>query len=312
MGIKDFLSLFKAAAIAWWNDNTFRLAASLAFYTIFSLAPIVLVAVGVTAIVFGEDTATRQLVVQVQGLAGPEGGRAVREIIESLERSGSGPMAAFVGAVTVLIGSTVVFAELQSALNKIWDVKTHPNRSTIVSLVRTRVLSFVIVLGVGFLLLVSLVVNAVIAGAQEYLTQLAPSVPWLWSALNLVVSFVFVTLLFMLIYKVLPDVQISWRDVTVGALVTAVLFSLGKYAIGVYLGRMSVGSAYGAAGSFAVLLIWIYYSALISFFGAEFTQVFARRYGSRIRPEEHAVRRGERPTRSETRAAGPRRFRRLD
>jgi len=293
MRLREFPSVFRQAAIAWWNDDVFRLSASLAFYTVFSLAPIMLLSVVVAGIVFGEETAARQLVVQVESLVGKEGGRVVREMVTSLGSAGGGPLAAVFGIVSLLIGSTVVFAELQSALNKIWDVRADPTEGMVRELARKRLLSFVIVIGVGFLLLVALVVDAVLAGAQELIASWVPLFPWVWQVVNQVVFLAITTLLFMLIYKVLPDVQIAWRDVFTGALVTAVLFAVGKRLIGLYLGNMSVGSAYGAAGSFVVFLVWIYYTALVSFFGAEFTNVYARRQGSGVRPESHAVPRHE-------------------
>ena len=290
---RDLPNLMRLTALAWWDDNVFRLAASLAFYTTLSLAPITLVAVALAGIAFGEESAKRQLVDQVGALIGSEGGRAIETMVASLHRAGGGPIAAVIGTVSVLVGSTAVFAELQSALNKIWDVRTDPDRGALGELVRKRLLSLVLVVGVGFLLLVSLVLDATVAGAQAYVAQGIPLLPWIWQATSQILSLALATVLFMMIYKLLPDVQLSWRDVAVGALVTALLFSLGRHLIGLYIGRISVGSAYGAAGSFVVLLLWVYYSALISFFGAEFTQVYARREGSGIRPEEHAVRRGE-------------------
>jgi membrane protein len=188
----------------------------------------------------------------------------------------------------LVLGASVVFAELQSALNQIWGVKSEVRRGLILDLVLDRLRSFSIALGVGFLLLVSLVLSAALSALQEYLTNWMPSVPWLWQVANIVVFFFLVALLFAMIYKFLPDVQIEWRDVWIGAFMTSLLFNVGKYLISIYLGRAAIGSAFGAAGSFAVLLVWIYYSALISFFGAEFTQVYARRHGRRILPEQHA------------------------
>jgi len=293
MKVRELPGVLREAAVAWWNDDVFRLAASLAFYTVFSLAPILLLSVAVAGIVFGEDTAARQLIAQVEALAGAAGGRVVRDMVTSLQSTERGWVAAIVGVVSLLIGSTVVFAELQSALNKIWDVRADPSRGVLLDLVRKRLLSFVIVIGVGFLLLVSLVADAVLAGARELLEDRMPLFPWFWQMGNQAVFLALTTGLFMLIYKILPDVKIGWRDVAIGALVTAVLFSIGKRLIGLYLGHMSVGSAYGAAGSFVVFLVWIYYTALVSFFGAEFTQVYARRMGAGIRPEENAVRRCE-------------------
>lgn len=180
-------------------------------------------------------------------------------------------------------------------MNQIWDVQVNPRRGVIGSLIRDRLLSFGVVLGIGFLLLVSLVFSAVLAGAHESLAHGIPGLGWFWQGLNIVLSLVLTTALFVLLYKLLPDVELSWRDVFVGAAVTALLFNVGKLIIGLYLGRATVGSYYGAAGSFVVLLVWVYYSALVFFFGAEFTHVYAQRLGPGIRPVEHSVRKGDKP-----------------
>lgn len=295
MPLRDIFDVLKATFLEWWNDNTFRLAASLAFYTIFSLAPVLVIAVALAGLVFdqgGSETIRQDLADEIGTLVGPEGRAAVEQVLEGASVDRGSPAAAVIGIVTVLIGSTFVFAELQSALNMIWDVRVDPTRSMIRGLVRDRLRSFGIALSVGFVLVVSLVVSTALSAAQNQLNNYLPGVSWLWRIANLLAWLVLVSGLFAMIYKYLPDVEITWRDVAIGALVTAVLFSIGKFAIGAYLGRMAFGSAYGGAGSFVVFLIWVYYSALICFFGAEFTQVFARRYGSRIRPQEHAVRVG--------------------
>ncbi len=268
------------------------MAASLAFYTIFSLAPILLITVAVTSIVFREEHVKAQIVREMHSLVGSEGAGVVAQVLGGLSEIGGSPVAVAVGIVGVLLGSTAVFADLQASLNQVWDVKSGPNRSTIKAFVRDRLRSFAIVLGIGFLLLVSLVISAALSAAREFLTGKMPDVSWLWQILDLTVSFGLVTLLFAMIYRYLPDARIEWEDVGTGAVVTALLFIGGKFLIGIYLGQMALGSVYGAAGSFAVLLIWVYYSALVSLFGAEFTQVYARRYGSGIRPLEHAVRVG--------------------
>jgi membrane protein len=291
-GLWTIWELVWMACHEWWEDNTFRLAASLAFYTIFSIAPILLIAVEIASVVFSREQAQQQIVKQIEALVGVEGGRAVQEVLRGAGRIGGNPTAVALGLVAILIGSTAVFAELQAALNQVWDVRADPQRSAIKGLVRTRLRSFALVLAVGFLLLVSLVLSALLAAVQEYLADQIPGASWVWHVGNFLVSFAVVSGLFAMIYKYLPDVQITWRDVAIGSLVTAVLFSLGKWLIGLYLGRTAFASTYGAAGSFVVLLIWVYYSALASFFGAEFTQVYARRFGSRIRPEPHAVRVG--------------------
>lgn len=295
MKLKPFFSLLKATAAEWWNDNTFRLAASLAFYTIFSLAPIIIISIGVAGLFLGRERAARGIMGQLETLTGPQGGAAIHQLSTSIPNEHNGPLAIAIGILAVLIGSTVVFAELQSALNQIWDVQIRPERSFLRGLIRDRLQSFALALSVGFLLLVSLVVSAVISGLAVHLQQRTPDMPWIWQTANAVISFVIVTILFGLIYKYLPDVKITWSDVSMGAAVTAVLFTVGKYLIGAYLGRFAVASTYGAAGSFVLFLLWVYYSALICFFGAEFTQVYARRYGSKIRPQAHAMRKGLKP-----------------
>lgn len=292
--MREGWALLKNTAVEWWNDNTFRLAASLAFYTIFSMAPVLLIAVGAASLFFARENAVDRVVGEMQRLVGDQGAGAIRQVLESSAGFGKGTWAITVGVVALVLGASVVFAELQSALNQIWGVKSEVRRGLIPDLVLDRLRSFSIALGVGFLLLVSLVLSATLSALQDYLTNWMPSLPWLWQAGNIAISFVVVAVLFAMIYKFLPDVQIEWRDVWIGAVVTSVLFNGGKYLISIYLGHAAIGSAFGAAGSFAVLLVWIYYSALISFFGAEFTQVYARRHGRQIQPEEHAREIGKR------------------
>ena len=270
--------LFKITCIEWWNDDTFRLSASLAFYTIFSLTPVLLIAVGAAGVFVSQETAAVQIEGEVQRMAGAEGARAIRQMIEASNELGSSRLPFAIGIMTFLIGATAVFGELQAALNRLWDVESDPKHGLIRRLIIDRARSFAIALGVGFLLLVSLIFSAAISGLQAFLTTWMPSVPWLWQAANVVASFLVAALLFAMIYRFLPDVRLGYRDVWVGASATAVLFTCGKYLIGLYLGQTAISSAFGAAGSFVVLLIWVYYSALISFFGAEFTQVYARRY----------------------------------
>ena len=276
----------------WIDDNAFELSGALAFYTIFSIAPVLLIAVGVASFFLTPDTATDQIVGEMKKMIGAEGANAVRQVIDSSRGFGKGLWAVSVGIVTLILGATAVFGELQSALNQIWDVKAKPDRGVIMSFVVDRVRSFSIAICVGFLLLVSLVISALISGLQNYMNTWLPGVPWVWHTANAVSSFLVIALLFAAIYKLLPDVLISWRDVWIGAAVTALLFTAGKYLTGIYLGRTATASAFGAAGSLVVLLFWVYYSALISFLGAEFTQVYARRYGPGIRPKKHAVRVG--------------------
>jgi membrane protein len=290
--LKAGWELLKLTFTEWTNDNAFELSAALAFYTIFSIAPVLLIAVGVASFFLAPEAATTRIVDEMQKLVGAQGANAVRQVIESSRGFGKGLWAVSVGIVTLIMGATAVFGELQSALNRIWDVEAKPDRGVIMSLIVDRLRSFLIAVCVGFLLLVSLVISAVISGLQHYMNNWLPGVPWVWQTANVVTSFLVVAALFAMIYKFLPDVVISWKDVWIGAAVTALLFSAGKYLIGIYLGRTATTSAFGAAGSLVVLLFWVYYSALISFLGAEFTQVYARRYGPGIRPKEHAVRVG--------------------
>jgi membrane protein len=290
--LKACWELLKLTIADWMNDNAFELSAALAFYTIFSIAPVLLIAVGVASFFLAPDTATDQIVGEMEKMIGAQGANAVRQVIESSRGFGKGLWAVSVGVVTLIMGATAVFGELQYALNRIWDVEAKPDRGVIIALIVDRLRSFSIAICVGFLLLVSLVISAIISGLQNYMNNWLPGVPWIWQTANVVSSFFVVAVLFAMIYKLLPDVVISWRDVWIGAAVTALLFTGGKYAIGIYLGQAATASAFGAAGSLVVLLFWVYYSALISFLGAEFTQVYTRRYRSGIRPKKHAVRVG--------------------
>jgi membrane protein len=291
MKLSAFWEVVKLTGAEWFNDNVFRMSASLAFYTIFSLAPIIVIVIAIAGLIFGEQAATNQLVHEVQNVAGSQVARAVREVVKNVATSPGGPVAATFGLLALLLGATGVFAELQMALNEIWDVQINPNRSMVKGLVRSRLVALAVVLGISLLLLISLLLSAGLSGAATLLGDRMP-IPWFWEALNALVSLLLATLLFMMVYKMLPDVRITWRDVALGGFVTALLFTLGKLLIGQYLGRLSISSTYGAAGSFAILLVWVYYSTLVCFLGAEFTQVYARRYGSGIRPEAHAVRTG--------------------
>lgn len=281
--------LVKAAFQEWQDDDASRLAASLAYYTVFSLAPLLIIAIAIAGAVFGEEAARGQLVGQIEQLVGSQGAQAIETAIQNADRPQVSSIASIISVFVLLFGASGVFAQLQDALNIIWEVKPKPGRG-IMGFVRKRLLSFTAVLGIGFLLLVSLIISAVLAGITAYLSGLIPGAGYLWQVLNFIVSFVVVTLLFALIYKFLPDVKISWGDVWVGAILTAFLFVIGKFALGFYLGRGSFGSVYGAAGSLVILLAWVYYSAQILFFGAELTQVYARRRGSQIVPNEQAMR----------------------
>lgn len=271
------------------DDRASMLGAALAYYTLFSIAPILVVATGVAGLVFGERAVQGQLSEQLDELVGPQGAEAVELMLANMHDQGSGIVAIVVGTVTLLLGATTAFLQLQAALNTVWEVRRQGGG--IKGMLLQRVLSFGMVLGIGFLLMVSLVVSAILSGLQDQLDRILPGGELLWQGVNLAVSVGVFTLLFGLIFRYLPDVEIEWRDVWFGGLVTALLFTAGKFAIGFYLGRSSVASSYGAAGSLVVLLVWIYYSAQIVLFGAEVTQANARMKGRRIAPAKGAVRR---------------------
>ena len=282
-----FWGLLKATASEWSEDKVPRLGAALAFYSVLSLAPLLLIAIAVAALVFGEKAATGQLDDEIQGMVGKEGAEAIQQMLKNAHKPGSGPIAALVGFATLLLAASGVFGQLQDSMNTIWEVQPKPGRG-VLGFLKDRFFSFAMVLGTGFLLLTSLVLSTTVAAMFALVGNVTPALKPVLAFGDFFTSAVVVILLFALIYKVLPDARIAWRDVWVGAGLTTVLFLVGKALIGIYLARSSYGSGYGAAGSLVVLLVWIYYSSLILFFGAEFTQVYANRYGSQIRPAPDA------------------------
>ncbi len=283
-------SVTQRAAWAWWADNCMRLSASLAFYTALSLAPLVMIVISLAGLVTERQLVTSQLAQQIELLMGPPGRQLVGIILTTTE-PGGGTVAAVIGFATLFIGATAVFGELQAALNLIWEVKPVPLSGAwtmLWSWLKQRIFSLAIVLTIAFLLLVSLVVSAVLAGLTQYLRHnLEQGQILLSHVLESAISIAVITLLFALLFKYVPDARIRWRDVWLGGCASAVLFTLGKVAIGYYIGRASIGSAYGAAGSLIALLVWVYYSALIVFFGAEFTHTWATRQ-SAVEPKPHA------------------------
>jgi membrane protein len=270
----NLLSLAKATLLKWSEDDVATHAASLAYYTVFSIAPTLVIAVAVAGSLFGAEAARGEIQAQIQGMVGDAGAKVIEDMMVSAAKPGAGLLASLLGALLLIFGATGVFAALQNALNHIWGAKPRTTNG-VISFLRTRFVSFAMVLGTGFLLLVSLVVSAGVSAVGKWMGGLVPGLESFWQSVNFLVSFGVVTVLFAMIYKVLPDVKVAWADVWLGAAVTAVLFNIGKLAIGLYLGKSSVASGYGAAGSLAVLLVWIYYSAMILFLGAEFTQVRA-------------------------------------
>jgi membrane protein len=269
------------AAQAWLDDRCTSLGAALAYYTLFSMAPLLLIVVSVAGLLFGAEAARGEVAAQLQGLLGGPGAAAVQELLASVNWPAGSALATVTGLALMLIGATTVFAELQGTLDHIWRAPARPLGGWW-AFVRARVLSFGLILGVGFLLIVSLLLSAALAALQSWwlLPRLAG---WqaVVDALSAAFDFALVTLLFALIYKLMPRVRIAWSDVWVGAVVTAALFAVGRQLIGLYIGRGAVGSGFGAAGSLVAVLVWVYYSAQIFLFGAEFTWVFAHRVGSR-------------------------------
>jgi membrane protein len=288
MKFKDIFTLLKNAAQEWSEDKASRLAAALSYYTIFSLAPLLVIVIAIAGLVFGQEAAQQELLAQIEGLVGEEGATAIQEMIAGASDTGDSILAAVIGFVLLLFGASGVFAQLQDAMNTMWEVKPKEGRG-ILAIVKDRILSFGMVLVIGFLLLVSLVLSAALAALSNFMAGLLPANEIIMQVISFAVSFAVISFLFALIFKYLPDAEVAWGDVWLGAIVTALLFTIGKELIGLYLGRSAVASTYGAAGSLVILLLWVYYSAQILFFGAEFTQVYANRFGSRIRPAEGAT-----------------------
>lgn len=286
--IKSVVELLKETGSDWIDDKAPRLAASLALYTLMSLAPLLILVVSVAGLWFGDEAARGQIAHQLAGVLGEKGALAVQAILANAKAPSSGVLGTVVGLALALFGASGVFGELQGTLNEIWDVDSRPGRG-VWGFVRDRFFSFTLVLGVAFLLLVSLVLSAVLAAVGAYFSHALPGGATVWQILNYAISFGVTALLFALIYKVVPDVTIHWRDVWIGAVATAALFTLGKLGIALYVGRSTIASPFGAAGSVVALVVWVYYSAQILFFGAELTQVYARRHGSRIEPTKNAV-----------------------
>jgi len=266
----------------WTLHKGPRLGAALAFYTLLSLAPLLLMVVTIGGIVFGREAAESQIVWQVEDVVGPLGANAIRSLLESASHAGHGVLATMLGLLTLFFGATGVLTELRDALNTIWDIppSRHKGLHSLLQMARERLFSFALVVATGFLLVVSLAVNAWVAALGRFATESLPASEGILQVTNSVLSFLVITSLFAAIYRIMPDARIEWRDVMLGAAVTSLLFTAGKFLIGLYLGKAAFASTYGAAGSFVVLIVWVYYSGQIFFLGAEFTRAFANRYGS--------------------------------
>jgi membrane protein len=286
MNVRTMIGLLRDACHAWNEDKAPQLGAALAYYSVFSLSPLLVIAIALAGLIFGQAAAQGQVVDQLKGMVGEPIALALQQILANASDPGGSTSALVVGLVTLLFGASGVFGQLQESLNIIWKVQPKPNRG-VRGLVRDRFLSVTMVLGTGFLLVGSLVVTAALSALNGSLSSL-PGIAYIWHPVNLVVSFGVVTLLFAMIYRFLPDAEVAWRDVWIGAVITSVLFTLGKFLLGWYLVQGSVTSPYGAAGSLVVILLWVYYSSQILLFGAEFTRVHAERFGSGVKPKPNA------------------------
>ncbi len=278
---KEWGRLMMDASLAWYEDNALSMGAAISFYTIFSAAPLLIIATAVSGFFFGDDAASGQVFVQARGLVGAEGAAALQALIESARRPTEGVIATITAIAIMIIGAAGVFAELQGAMDRIWKAPLRKSQSGFLYFLRQRLWSFGMVMSVAFLSLVSLVFGAVITALSDFWQPHIAQAEVLLHSLNIVVSFVLVATLFALMFKMLPRVSVAWIDVAGGAIVTAVLFEIGKFLIGLYIGMSGVTSSFGAAGTLAALLLWIYYSTQTFLLGAEFTWIYAERYGSR-------------------------------
>ncbi|HEY0069918.1 MAG TPA: YihY/virulence factor BrkB family protein [Chloroflexia bacterium] len=287
MNFKAVLDVLKDTFKDFGEDKVPRLAAALAYFTIFSIGPLLLIALSIAGLLFDQAQVREQMLSTIGGLVGETGSKTIGEALDNANKGSGNIVVASIGIVTLVMGASGVFGQLKDALNTIWEVKPKEGQG-ILGMLRERFLSFTMVLGTGFLLLVSLVVSAGIAALGKFLTSVLPGGDIVGQIVNIIVTLGIITLMFCLLFKFLPDVRVEWKDVWLGAFITALLFTVGQIALGVYLGSGSVGTAFGAAGSIVIILVWIYYSALIFFIGAELTQVIARRFGSRVMPAPNA------------------------
>ncbi|UII30279.1 YihY/virulence factor BrkB family protein [Fulvivirga ulvae] len=281
--------ILKQTGVEFFKDDPMGYSASIAFYTIFSMPAILIITVTIAGSAYEQQAVQGGLMEQIEALIGPQSAEEAKRILENARNTTSSTLAKIVGIVTLVFSATTVFVSLQNGLNKIWGIRPKPERG-VVKFIMNRLLSLAMVISIGFLLLVSLLVDTLVVVFRNILSEFLSGMTYYFvAAFNIAFSLLVITLVFAMIYKVLPDARIKWRTVWVGAFVTTLLFSLGKYFIGFYLGNSSVGSAYGAAGSLVLLLIWVYYSSVLVLFGAEFTYVYSKTYGHRIRPDKDAV-----------------------
>ena len=271
------------------NDRAMKLSASLAYYTIFSIAPLLIMLISVTSLIYGKDAIEGEVFNGINEFVGNEAAMQIQDIIKRISISENSVLAVVIGTATLFVGATGVFMEIQDSLNMIWRIRAKPKKGWL-RMILNRLISFSMIVSLGFLLIVSLIINGIILALSSKLSTYFPDITiMLVNLINVCVTFLVIASLFGIIFKFLPDVQISWKDVRMGAIATALLFMLGRYLIGIYIAKVAPGSAYGAAGSLVVILVWIYYSSAILYFGAEFTKTYAEKYGRTIRPSSYAV-----------------------
>jgi membrane protein len=280
---KSVMKLLRTVISACLQDNIQRMSAALAYYTIFSLAPLLIISIAIAGLLLGTDAAQGAIVAEIQQLIGSEGARAIQAIIVSANKPAIGTVTGAAGVILLVIGATGAFSEVYDALNNIWRAKA-PTKSGALAILRARFLSFGLVLIVGFLMLVSLLISAALSAISKYAEHILPSPPLIFHALDLIVTTTVIAVLFAMIFRILPETEIKWSDVWVGSIATAILFIAGKLVIGIYIGKTISASSYGAASSLVVVIAWIYYSALILYFGAELTRAYAQNYGSHMEP----------------------------
>lgn len=289
VSVKGMMEVFKNSFSGFGDDNVPKLSASLAYYTVFSMAPLLIVIISLCGLLLEREAVEGQIYARLAGFIGPDNAEQLQQMIKNASIAGKGGLAAVISVITLLVGATTVFAEIQDSINFIWGLKPKPKRGWL-KMLQNRLLSFSVIVSLGFLLLVSLAISAIIDGFSERLQMYFPEVAVaIFYTINVALTIAVVTTIFGVIFKVLPDAKIKWKDVLLGAIVTALLFMLGKFAISFYISKSNIGATYGTAGSLAVLLIWIYYSSIILYFGAEFTKAFAMKYGSEIQPNHYAV-----------------------
>lgn len=289
MLFKNSWTILKATFNGFIDDLALKYSASLAYYTIFSIAPLLLLMISLAGLFLGKDAIQGKVFAEINGLVGNDAAKQIQDMIKHLEMSGKSTVSVIIGVVTLIIGATTVFGEIQESINIIWQVKPKPKKSW-VKLIKDRLLSGSLIITLGFLLLVSLLINGALLALSDHLKHFLPAIMvTFFNLINVVISFIVITVLFGVIFKVLPDVKIGWKDVRAGAIFTAVLFMIGRLLIGIYIQKSGTSSTYGAAGSLIVILLWVYYTSVILYFGAEFTRAYADFRGVKIEPADFAV-----------------------